>query len=254
MSDANFRRELNAAFDRIAGAPGPALRERVRASLSEAPPARGGTYWIAALAACVIGAVIVAVLLTANPLNRPPITAGPPPATAAPSASAPPSVASTPTPGSGPTPSASNPPPFTCTSSPAMTSSQAAAIDYVEALRTGTHAGYDRVTIELANGRPSSIEVTGQASATFVKSPSGQTVTLLGRSGILVTIRGADMHTSYSGPRDLRTGYPALVEVAQVQDYEGVVQIALGVNGPACYRAFMLSGPTRLVIDVQNGA
>ena len=81
--------------------------------------------------------------------------------------------------------------------------------------------------------------------------PGDVAVTLAGDNGILVTIRGADLHTSYRGSTDLKTGYATLVEVRQVQDFEGVVQLGLGVSGAACYRAFLLSGPDRLVIDVK---
>jgi len=76
-------------------------------------------------------------------------------------------------------------------------------------------------------------------------------VTLAGKNGILVVIHGADAHTSYSGPRDLKTNYPRLVETRITEDFEGVVQLGLGINGPACYRVSVLTNPTRLVIDVQ---
>jgi hypothetical protein len=36
-----------------------------------------------------------------------------------------------------------------------------------------------------------------------------------------------------------------------VQDFEGVVQLGLGVNGASCYRAFFLQDPARLLIDVK---
>jgi hypothetical protein len=76
-------------------------------------------------------------------------------------------------------------------------------------------------------------------------------VTLLGSNGILVVIQSADMHTSYSGPTDLKTGNSALLEVRQVEDFEGYVQLALGISGATCYRAFVLTNPDRLVIDIQ---
>ena len=40
-------------------------------------------------------------------------------------------------------------------------------------------------------------------------------------------------------------------EVKRIEDFEGVVQLGLGVNGPACYRVSFLTNPSRLVIDVQ---
>jgi hypothetical protein len=84
-------------------------------------------------------------------------------------------------------------------------------------------------------------------------SPKGDQVTLSGKNGILVVIHGADMHTVYKGSIDLKTGYATLVEVREVEDFEGVVQLALGVSVATCYRAFILTNPTRLVIDIQAG-
>jgi hypothetical protein len=122
---------------------------------------------------------------------------------------------------------------------------------FVDALRPGAHEpGYDRLTIEFSNGEPATIQVQPQRGTAFTKSPSGQAVTLRGTNGILVTIHGADAHTSYSGSRDLITGYRGLVEVEVIQDFEGVVQLALGVSGPVCYSAHWLANPGRLVVDV----
>ena len=76
-------------------------------------------------------------------------------------------------------------------------------------------------------------------------------MTLAGKNGILVVIHNADLHTGYSGSRDIKAGYAALVEVRIVEDFEGVVQLAIGVSGATCYRAFLLASPNRLVIDIQ---
>jgi hypothetical protein len=124
-------------------------------------------------------------------------------------------------------------------------------VAFINAVRTGTHAGYDRLTVEFNNGQPSSIELRPQSGTTFTTSPKGDQVTVLGTNGILVVIHGADMHTSYSGSTDFKTGYSTMVEVRQLEDFEGVVQLGLGVSGATCYRAFILTAPMRLVIDVQ---
>jgi hypothetical protein len=76
-------------------------------------------------------------------------------------------------------------------------------------------------------------------------------IRLAGNNGILVVMHGADLHTRYSGSRDLKPRYASLIEVRQVEDFEGVVQLGLGLNGPACYHATVLANPNRLVIDVQ---
>ena len=251
MGNENFRDDLNRVFDQVTGSPSPALSDRVRSAVATAPEARG-PYWIAAVAAAVIAALIVGVLFVANPLRRPTAPVGTGPTSS-------PSVVASPSPSSTPTPSAQLPT-FACaqqdfvfrqTTPPQPTP----PVAFVSALRTGTHGTYDRITIEFGNGVPHDVQVGSPGSSTtFTMSPSGQTVTLKGDHGILVVIHGADLHTSYSGSIDIVTGYATLAEVRRVEDFEGVVQLGLGVNGAGCYRAFWLTNPDRLVIDVQTGS
>lgn len=245
MSNENFRRELGHVFDEISGSPSAALPDRVRSALADVPE-RKAPYWIAGLAAAVIAAVVIGVLVVANPLNRPVNSIGP-----GVGSSPTPTASATPSP--SPAPSAtpdSNLPPFVCMSS-TTTNPQAPAVAFIDALRTGTHPGYDRLTVEFNNGQPASIELRTQSGTNFTQGASGQTVTLQGSNGILVIIHGADLHTSYNGSTDMKTGYATLVEVRQVEDFEGTVQLGLGVAGATCYRAFIMSNPTRLVIDIQ---
>lgn len=250
MSNENFRREIGHVFDEVAGSPSAALSDRVRSSLAEVPEQRG-PFWIAGVAAAVIAAVVIGVLFVANPLNRPANSIGP-----GVGSSPTPSVSPSPgaSPGTSPEPSPtpdSTLPPFVCASSAPISSAQAPAVAFIDDLRTGTHPGYDRLTVQFQNGQPASIELRPQPGATFTNSPKGDQVTLTGKNGVLVIIHGADLHTSYSGSTDIKTGYATLVEVRQLEDFEGVVQLGLGVSGATCYRAFILSNPSRLVIDIQ---
>jgi hypothetical protein len=238
VSNENFRREVNSAFDQISGAPNPSLRDRVRSSIAQAPEARG-PFWIAGVAAAVMATLIVGILFVANPLHRPSTSHGPG------------VVATSPSPSASPSSTPASATPFVCASGAPIKASSAPAVTYIDALRTGTHAGYDRLTVEFQNGQPSSIELRTQSGTNFTQGASGQTVTLAGNNGILVVIQGSDLHTSYSGSTDIKTGYATLVEVRSVEDFEGTVQLALGINGAVCYRAFILTNPTRLVIDVQ---
>jgi len=239
VGNENFRDDLNRVFDQVTGSPSPALSDRVRSAVATAPEARG-PYWIAAVAAAVIAVLIVGVLFVANPLRRPTVPVG-----VAPTPS--PSVVVSPT----PTPTAQLPP-FMCSPLDFGPKGTRPPVAYVSALRTGTHGSYDRITIEFANGVPSDVRVSAPDGTTFTLSPSGQSATLRGDHGILITIRGADLHTSYSGSTDIVTSYATLVEVRRVQDFEGVVQVGLGVKGAGCYRAFFMTNPDRLVIDVQS--
>lgn len=239
MSNDDFRRELGQVFDDMTGSHSAALPDRVRSSLAHAPESKG-PYWIAGIAAAVIAAVVIGVMFVGNPLNRPANTIGP-------------AVGPSPTPGGSPSAAPdSNLQPFTCAeSSMIIYYASPPPMAVIDALRTGTHPGYDRLTIELKSGGLTDIEVRTQTGTTFTRSPRGDQVTLAGENGILVVIHGADLHTGYSGPADIKTGYSALIEVQQIEDFEGTVQLALGVSGAACHRAFLLTNPDRLVIDVQ---
>jgi hypothetical protein len=134
-----------------------------------------------------------------------------------------------------------------------LSSGKAPLSAYVDGLRTGTHTGYDRLTIEFRDGQPGTIELAPQSGTTFIRSPRGDKVSLAGTNGIGILLKGgADAHTAYTGPADIWTGFATLVEVRQTQDFEGYVGYALGISGPACYHASILSNPSRLVVDIQS--
>jgi hypothetical protein len=247
----NFRRELNNVFDDVSGAPSPALKDRVRSAVAEAPESRS-IYWVAAVAAILVTALIVGVLFVANPLRRPTGLVGPGP-TPSPSATA------SPTPTTSPTPTQATLPPFICSADTLQpTHPTHLPTAYISDVNTGAHQGegYDRLVVTFGNGMPDAgVEITPQSTASFDGAPSGAKTNLKGSHGINVVIRGADLHTSYTGPTDIvPKGYTGLAEVARVQDFEGVVQLGLGINVPPCYRAFYLTGPDRLVIDVQTAS
>jgi len=243
MSNESFRRDLNRALEGMSGPPSPALSARVRSALSQAPPARTAPFWIAGLAAALIAAIVIGVFAVAN-FNRH-LTSGVP--GTLPSAS--PGVTATP----AQTPPDSSLPAFVCGSSAPINSQNGPVVAFIDAVRTGTHTGYDRITIEFQNGQPGSIELRTQGTSMFVQGASGQSVTLMGNSGLLVVIHGADEHTAYSGATDFKTNYAMLLEARQTEDFEGTVQWGLGLSKSACYRAFFLTNPTRLVIDIQAG-
>ncbi len=203
---------------------------------------RFGPIWIAAVAALLLGALAAGVLIVSSP-NR-----AEPPAVAARQSPAPAPVASEEV-AAAPVASVT---PFRCTAS-TLSASNAPAVATIDAVRTGTHAGYDRLVVQFSGPQPGRIEIRPQATATFLGAPSGAAMTLAGSRGIAVLARGSDMHTAYSGPRDIKTAYPGLRETRVIEDFEGYVMLGLGINGSNCYRAFVLTSPTRLVVDIQTG-
>ena len=239
----DLRRELKDAFSRISGSPSGDLQGRVRSALVD-PPERRGPARLAGVAAVAIAVLIVGALFVVGPLrsHQPtvPVAGGSPTPAASPS----------PSPSSSPS---SSLPAYNCGIDGNINNSghvpQTAVID---AVRGGVNKGYDRFAVEFdSNGPASRIDIAPQNNATFTQGASGQTVQLQGSAGVLITIHGADGHTKYSGPTDFRVG-SGILEVREVQDFEGVVQWALGLSAPACYHADMLSGPDRFFIDIQT--
>jgi hypothetical protein len=245
MSNESFRRELGLVFDEMTGSHSASLADRVRSSLADPPPQRA-PFWIAGVAAALIAVIAVGIVLFGNfPRDRMRSVGVP--------ASSPSSIASP----------DSTPAPFQCSSSYMhFDYAQAPSPAVITGLWTGTQPGYDRLEIEWKGGPPwptgpTSIDVTAQPGTTFTRGPSGQTVKLAGQNGVLVRIANADLHSGYTGSTDLKTGFTTLVEVRQVEDFEGMVQLALGVSGAPCYRAFTLyktGGTSSLVIDVKSSA
>ncbi len=139
---------------------------------------------------------------------------------------------------------------FACTDRSGGVAGSAAT---VTAVRIAHHDGYDRLVVGFAtsNSMPQ-YQLTRQATSTFVRDASGQPVTLNGSAGIRVVLRNADIADGV--PSDLKPDLPQIREVTQIGNFERVVSYGVGLATPACFRVLELSGPTRLVIDVQTAA
>ena len=124
-------------------------------------------------------------------------------------------------------------------------------------IRVGTHAGYDRIVFEyVLDGTPSlTLDV---AEPPFMKDPSGLPLDVAGSPVYRVTMTGAtkfDMESGeqpYTGLTDFQPGYEQIVQLVESGDFEATHSWYLGVNGGTCLRAFYLTDPARLVIDVQH--
>jgi hypothetical protein len=125
------------------------------------------------------------------------------------------------------------------------------------AVRVAHQSGFDRVVFEFAaqaggTAHMPAYTVSRQASAQFVKDPSGMPVTMRGSAGLRIVFHGASGASSYSGSRDLTPGLPAVQEVEQLGDFEAVLSWGAGLSRTSCLRTLELANPTRLVIDVQT--
>jgi hypothetical protein len=146
--------------------------------------------------------------------------------------------------------SAQDLPAFTCTDKSGGNGSAAGTVYDV---RVAHHNGYDRMVIGFptVNTMPQ-YQLNRQTTAHFVRDASGQPVTLQGSAGIHLVLRNTDIVSG--APSDLKPNLPEIREVAQIGNFERVVSYGVGLATPACVRVLELSGPTRLVIDVQTPA
>lgn len=122
-------------------------------------------------------------------------------------------------------------------------------------LRTGRHATYDRIVVDLTGGFPGPGYHVGYARA--LVGPSGKAVHLPGKSFLTVGLSPAAAHTdagtSLLSERGVLTyDYPTLRGSALVEDFEGRVTFGLALSRHAAFRAFELTSPSRLVIDVRH--
>ncbi len=115
--------------------------------------------------------------------------------------------------------------------------------------RLTEQASYDRFVLQFDGPVPSYI-VKRQDHPTFPIGASGQTITLSGVAGALVTVHSATEANTYSGPTDFtHADYLVIKEARLTQDFEGYVSWGLGLDHAACMRTFVLTGPSRLVVD-----
>jgi len=176
-------------------------------------------------------------------------TAAKPATSGAPEASAPaqpsPQPASAPSPSTTPaadtpTPEPAAPAPllgYSCTAQRGGASGQSTTT----AARVGAQSGYDRFVVEFSGGVPQ-FEVRPQDSAAFSRAG------LLGSAGLTVTLTNT---TQGGGPTDMRPGLRVIQQAKVLSDSAGTVQWGIGLSHASCFHSWVLSGPSRLVVDVQ---
>ena len=127
----------------------------------------------------------------------------------------------------------------------------------VNDVRTGTHDGYDRVVFEFLDGLPEAF--LERAEPPFTHDASGEPIDVQGESFLRLILRGGTKQTedgtsSYDGPTEFETNYPALVHLVEGGDFEAQSTWYLGLNAESCVRVMTLTddGTARLVIDIQQ--
>jgi len=211
---------------------------------------------VAAVAAVVVLAVVIGLSVGSGG----PLVGGLGPS---PTASAPASVEPSTEPSTEPSvepsvkPSAGVEPPFTCDLPITLV---AAGSDFhpliTQDIRVGTHDGYDRIVFEYDGGTPNlEIDV---AQPPYVRDPSGLPLTVAGSPVYRITLTGATKYDTetgeqpYQGSTNFEPGYAQIVQFVEFGDFEATHNWYVGVNGGECLRAFVLTDPSRIVIDIQH--
>ena len=258
-----LRDELRDTFEAMSEPAHPALASQIHEEIWSRPPPDARIPRLAAVIAALVAVVVVAglVLIGRHALPGQAVPAGrgglPSPVATAPASPAP----GSPAPGVAASPGAASPAPdaaatlpgFSCATQNGGAAQPAGSTGPVPVtdVRAAAQTGVDRFVIQLSGPVPQ-YEVKPQASTTFTRDPSGFRVSLEGSSGLQVTVHGAQSYGSYSGSTDLTPRLTVLREARQVGDFEGVLTWGLGLSRASCFRAYVLTGPSRLVIDVQR--
>ena len=122
-------------------------------------------------------------------------------------------------------------------------------------MRVGTHTAYDRIVFSFATGIPE--YVIEKAVPPLTKDPSGTVVQVEGTSYLRIVLQGGtvqlpDGGQSYSGATSFTPHFSKLVDFQSSGDFEAVASWYVGTSADACVRAFTLTAPDRLVIDLQH--
>src|ERR1700748_1627446 len=126
---------------------------------------------------------------------------------------------------------------------------------YLTAVRTATHAGYDRVVFQFSGGRPA---VTAERVPAVYADPKGTKIPLPGHSFLHVVFRGTSgfcpqpAHQTWTGPNVLTPRYPQLLAVAAAGDFEGAWTFGVDRHAGGPYHVSTLTGPDRIVIAVSH--
>ena len=194
-----------------------------------------------------VAAAALLTILTACGATPGPAAAVSPDGTAAANASG---TRISPPPVTPPTPPGTNLPDFACADASGGKTGVANAIT----ARVGENTGYDRFVLQFDPIVPT-YTAKRQDKPVFPLGASGQTVTLSGTSGVLVTVHSATGATSFTGQTDLiHPEFQVIKEARQTQDFEGYVSWGIGLAKPACMRVFTLDDPARLVVDFKTAS
>jgi hypothetical protein len=122
-------------------------------------------------------------------------------------------------------------------------------------MRVGRNAGFDRLVLDFGTGPVPAYQVE------YVDSPvhacgSGEAVPVAGKGWLNVRLRATQAHDNAGNAtvrdRQIVATTPVLREVEIICDFEGEVEVVMGVQAPNPYRVLVVPTPNRLIVDVRQ--
>jgi len=121
-------------------------------------------------------------------------------------------------------------------------------------VRTGCHAGFDRVVVDIRFARPG---YDVRYVPAIVEDGSGNPVSLPGTAKLRILLRENARGHTLGGvnllPAVINTGCSNVLQLKLAGDFEGIVTLGVGVAHKKGFRVYRLSGPgsnRRVVVDV----
>lgn len=124
-------------------------------------------------------------------------------------------------------------------------------------MRVGTTAASDTLVVQFDSAIPE-YQLTQNPGGVVFNGGGGKggTFTLAGTYGFQLNINNLNWTTppgnQFPHGTDLTQSGPTLVEVRQIGNFEGVVNLAIGLVRPVCPTLSTLTGPPRLVVQFAN--
>jgi hypothetical protein len=113
-------------------------------------------------------------------------------------------------------------------------------------ITVGHHTGFDRVVFTSSQGIGYSVQYVPQV----IHDPKGTAINLAGSAFLEVTFQGTPWTTHPAPQTTLTPSFPALRQLKPAGEFEAVAHYGIGQATKAGFRAFTLTGPSRLVVDL----
>jgi hypothetical protein len=146
-------------------------------------------------------------------------------------------------------------PPFPANTEPDIEEASAGAQVKVRDIRTGRHEGFDRVVFEVGGSGTPGWEVQYVDRPT--SATTGEPVEVAGAAALQLIITGVglpdDGSQPFDGPNPLPgSGTRTVTEVVVNSTFEGATVLFVGTTAKTPFRVYLLSDPTRVVLEVRD--